>query len=69
MQGSSCGDKQPARHHSYTTTIGRRHSCGGNNKGQSKIILVSMYFDRETPIKHDLVEIEAVMCHAKGTGY
>jgi len=37
-------------------------------KGSLKIILFSMYFDRETPIEHDLVSIEAVMRHAKGTG-
>jgi len=37
-------------------------------KGSLKIILVSMYFDRENPIEHDLVKIEAVMRHAKGTG-
>jgi len=35
-------------------------------KGILKIILVSMYFDRETPIEHDLVKIEAVTRHAKG---
>jgi len=37
-------------------------------KGSLKIILVSMYFDRETPIEHDLVNIKAVMRHAKETG-
>jgi hypothetical protein len=37
-------------------------------KGSLKIILVSMYFDRETPIEHDLVKFEVVMRHAKGTG-
>jgi hypothetical protein len=37
-------------------------------KGSLKIILVSMYFDRETPIEHDLVKIEAMMRHGKGTG-
>jgi len=37
-------------------------------KGNLKIILVSMYFDRENLIKHDLAKIEAVLRHAKGTG-
>jgi len=36
-------------------------------KGSLKIILVSMYFDKETPIEHDLSKIEAVLRHAKGT--
>jgi hypothetical protein len=36
-------------------------------KGNLKIILVSMYFDRETPIEHDLVKTEEVMRYAKGT--
>jgi hypothetical protein len=37
-------------------------------KGSLKIILVSTYFDRQTPIEHNLVKIEAVMRHAKRTG-
>jgi len=36
-------------------------------KGSLKI-LVSMYFDRENLIEHDLVKIKAVLRHAKGTG-
>jgi hypothetical protein len=35
-KGSSCSDKQPHIRHANTTTLGGRHSCGGNNKGQSK---------------------------------
>ena len=37
-------------------------------KGSPKIILVSMYFERENPIEHDLSKIEAVLRHAKGKG-
>jgi len=37
-------------------------------KGSRKIILVSMYFERETPIEHDLSKIEAVLRHDKGKG-
>ena len=33
-----------------------------------KIILVSMHFDRENPIEHDLSKIESVLRQAKGTG-
>jgi len=37
-------------------------------KGSQKLILVSMYLDKENQIKHDLAKIEAVLRHAKGTG-
>ena len=36
--------------------------------GSSKIILVSMYFDREIPIEIDLGKTEKLMQHAKGAG-
>jgi hypothetical protein len=36
--------------------------------GSSKIILASMYFDRETPTEIALAKIEKLMQHAKGTG-
>jgi hypothetical protein len=36
--------------------------------GSSKIILVSMYFDREKPIELEMSKIEAAMHHAKGAG-
>jgi len=37
-------------------------------KGSLKIILVSMYFDEENLIEHDLVKIEVLLRHSKGTG-
>ena len=37
-------------------------------KGTIKIIAVSMYFDREQQIEHDLRKMERVISHAKGTG-
>lgn len=37
-------------------------------KGNLKIILVCMYFDRERLIEQDLAKIDAALRHAKGTG-
>jgi len=37
-------------------------------KGNTKIIVASMYFDRELQIENDLEKIEQVLLHAKNTG-
>jgi sugar/nucleoside kinase (ribokinase family) len=36
--------------------------------GDTAIILVSMYFDRQKPLEHDLTKVDAILQHAKRVG-